>query len=223
MCSLFDLLTTVEEFYMYLTNKNVPFTDQGFPIFERCMFVRNYPQMVVPFDQRNSKLVTCRKKTMLCFYCSDKRIYPRIDRILRDLPVYRQYYGVVGFDLTVTADMDSEWQDLLMLANQLFTAVLAYNEIPIAFNLRTGSELSLKNLSGVPTGVICASGFLGCEKSKSPFDFSYLKKIFAVQPSKLMLYGKHDYTIEKQLSLCGIDFRVYDDFHRLSKEVSVYG
>ena len=43
-------------------------------------------------------------------------------------------------DATVTQDMDLEWQEEMMLLNQLFMAVLAVNDVRVVANLRTGSR-----------------------------------------------------------------------------------
>lgn len=122
-------------------------------------------------------------------------------------------------DVTVTSDMDEEWQEAIILLNHLFLAVLAVNGIKILLNTRTGGldpDVIFKN---TPHGVMVAAGFLGCDTTADECDYSFMKKILVLLPEKLILYGKHDKIAERQLDILGIDFRTYTDFHRLCKEV----
>ena len=61
---------------------------------------------------------------------------------------------------------------------------------------------------------MCASGFLGCNKTQSTLDYVYAAKILTVMPSKLLLYGKHDTIEEGHLDTLGIDYRCYTDVRR---------
>ena len=217
MHSLFDVFQCIDTLYNYLEQFKLEYNKSGFPIFTKEMFLCKYPQLVIPYYLRNNKIVDNKKSTLLCFYCPDFRIYPRFSKIEEDIATYKEYMGVIGSDITVTADMDIEWQNALMLLNQLHMVALAANDIKIVFNLRNGNGESLKNFSSVPKNIMCASGFLGCERQKSKTNFHYLTKVMSVKPSKLILYGKKDIIIENQLDLMGIDYKRYDDFHTISK------
>lgn len=74
--------------------------------------------------------------------------------------------GVIGFDLTVTSDMDVEWQREVMLLNQLGTALLAHSGIKIVHNMRCGRRSTLQCFDSVPKGVFCASGTLGLSNDR---------------------------------------------------------
>lgn len=154
-----DFIKLTDQYYSYLKSKSVSFTARGFPIFPPSVFLKRWPMLVVPFTQRHSRLVTSPRDTLLCFYGSDKSIYRRLERVFSDIAEYKKYMGAIMSDLTVTADMDPEYQDMLMLLNQLFTAVLAVNAIPVVFNTRCGGSSSLYNYSAVPKNIMCASGF----------------------------------------------------------------
>jgi len=136
------------------------------------------------------------------------------------LPEYRRYKGVIGLDITVTEDMDLEWQNAIMLLNQLFLAVLGCNGIKIVLNARNGSPSTLSNFSSVPKNVMCATSFLGCSNLKNDMNYSFISKILYLMPSKLLIYGKRDRIAEKQLDTMGIDYRIYPDMHRISKGVA---
>ena len=168
---------------------------------------------MVTFKERKSSLVVNPSKTVLCFYCPDERIYPRLDRVLLEIEEYRRFMGVVSTDVTVTKDMDIEWQRSTMLINQLFMAILAVNDIKVVLNLRNGLPETLDCFSTIPKGVTCASGLLGCMPTRDDTDFSYMEKLLKVLPSRVLLYGRNDPVMNRQLDLLGIPFRRYPDVH----------
>ncbi len=137
--------------------------------------------------------------------------------VLNDIPEYRKYVGVSFLDITVTEDMDYEWQKIIALLNCLFAAVLAVNGVKLVFNTRYAKLLQNEKSEVVPQGVMCISGFLGCDTILAD-DYNYIGKILFMLPSKLLIYGKHDAVAEAQLDRMGISYRQVKDFHRLYKE-----
>lgn len=211
-----DLCTIADKYYKYLKGK-IEFLEDGFPIFSKEMFLDSEPDIIVPFHCRNNKIVKDRKKTVICFYSGDADLYCRLEKIFDDLQEYKKYQGIIGLDITVTTDMDLEWQNMIMLVNQLFLAVAACNGIKIVMNARIGNQETVENLKGFPKRIICATSFLGCDNLQSEYDFGFLSKVLYILPLKLLIYGKHDRIAEKQLLTMGIDYRVYSDMHRLTK------
>lgn len=104
-----DLVKIAEEYIFYLKKHGVKFNKYGFPLLKREMFLDEWPDLILPYDFRKSLLNLNPKKTLICFYCGDKRIYPRLENILREIVEYRKFLGVVTIDITVTSDMDEEW------------------------------------------------------------------------------------------------------------------
>ena len=217
--SLYDIFVVVDGLYLYLSDKNIDFDEDGFPIFRSDMFLDEWPDMVVPFYRRNDKNVTNKKKTVICFFAKDCELYPRLSKLLSEIDEYKSFMGVIGFDLSITFDMDEEWQRIIALLNQLFLAVLAVNGVKIVFNSRSAGLSTNDIFKNVPQNIMVASGFLGCDCLKADHDFSYLGKIISILPQKLILYGKHDLIAENQLDTIGINYKVYMDYHRRSKEV----
>lgn len=216
--NLQDIFTCLDELYRYLERKDIAFDEGGFPIFRREMFLDSWPDLVVPYSQRHNQRVTDPGKTLLCFFEKDHNLYPRLGKILGEIDEYKRFMGITGLDITVTVDMDPEWERTIVLLNQLFMAVLAVNGIRIVLNTRTAGE-DVAVLGKFPQRVMAASGFLGCDLLSQDCDFSYLRKILLLLPDKLILYGKHDKIAEEQLDKMGINYKVYTDFHRLCKEV----
>ncbi|OXN01731.1 DUF4417 domain-containing protein [Bifidobacterium vansinderenii] len=212
-----DLIRLIENYQQYLKQHGVHFDDQGFPSMQSEWYLDRWPDQVVTYRERKSRLVTDPSRTALCFYCADERIYPRWERVLNELDEYRPFMGVIGSDVTVTLDMDLEWQRATILLNQLFDTVLAVNGIKLIQNLRIGSPSTLSCLLGVPEGVMAASGTLGCALT-SDGDLSYAVKLHTLKPSKVVLYGKRDPIMAQQLHSASIPYRWYRDAHALYKQ-----
>ena len=216
--NLNDVLSLTKKLYLYLEGR-IEFDEYGFPIFKPEMFLKVWPDLVIPYSQRKNRRVKNKKQTLLCFYDSDKNLYPRLANVIDEIGEYKEYLGVCGLDITITDDMDIEWQEYIFLLNQLFLAVLAVNGIKIVVNTRSAGLDESNAFRNIPQNATAASGFLGCDASKEERDFSYIIKILTLLPEKLIIYGKHDKYVESHLDTMGIDFRVYKDFHRLCKEV----
>ena len=112
--------------------------------------------------------------------------------------------------------MDFEYQNLIMLINQLFGAILAINGIKIIINTRSGDIKTLINFKSIPQKIMCASSFFGCELQKET-DIAFIYKIMLLRPSKLIIYGKRDKNAERLLNNMGIHYRYYPDFYSFSK------
>ena len=154
------------------------------------------------------------------YHSADAPLYVRLEKVFDELPDFKRFQGVIGLDITVTEDMDLEWQNAIMLLNQLYSAILGCNGIKIVLNARTGSSQTIHNFSCIPKNIVCATSFLGCRHLKNNTDFGFISKMLYLMPSKLMIYGKHDRIAENQLDTMGINYRVYPDFHRISKGVA---
>ena len=128
--------------------------------------------------------------------------------------------GVVGFDVTVTKDMDLEWQRAIILLNQLALAVLAVNGIKIIFNTRTGTSETRDMFKYVPKGIMIASGFRGGGKRYVKNNFEYLSKILLFLPSIVLIYGECDKETDDSLNNFGIVIKEYPAFRDLCKEVA---
>lgn len=218
--TLFELMHISDELYRYAYGK-IEFDSDGWPIFRKEHFLDKWPRDMVTFENRTSNLILSEAETVLCFYMGDIQNFRRFKNLLNDIPVYQRYLGVVVPDITITRDMDYEMQEMTMLANQLFAAVLAANNIKIVFNTRNGIQATTCHFKNVPRHVMCASGFLGCAHAENTISAApYIDKILGLMPGKLMIYGKHDVVVDNQLDLLGVDYRYYPDFHTRSKRAS---
>ena len=131
MRNLSEMLKCIDQYYEYLHIHKQKFTSDGFPIISPKCYLNTLPKFIVPFYHRNDKRITDPKKTVIAFFDKDSNIYPRFDKIFNDISEYKKFMGVASPDITLTEDMDSEWQNIIALANQLFIAILAINGIKI--------------------------------------------------------------------------------------------
>lgn len=219
--NLYELLVFSNEMINYLKIKGVIFDDDGFPIFKKEWFLNKWPDAVVTYYNRNNILfVKDKKKTLLCMFSSDVINYRRLANIYNEILEYQQFMGVIGLDITITEDMDKEWQRYVSLVNQLFLCVLAVNEIKIVLNTRCECGMYYEHFKNIPKGIMVASSSLGCKGASSEIDSNkYINKILFLLPDKLLLYGKKDEVTEEILSRMGISYRRFEDFHTLSKEI----
>jgi len=220
MHNLFEMFQIIDAYYSYLKARNFRFSDQGYPLFEEWMFLDEYPDLVVPIQQRKNRRVKAPARTVLCFFCGDKLIYPRYVHLFDEIKIYQSFMGIVEPDLTVTQDMDREWQDVLMLLNQLFMAVLAVNDVKVVLNTRIGLAKTFHAFNYIPRKIMVASGFLGGCRNMDNGEFAYLSKIMRLYPGKILLYGACDKTIMEQLNRMGLSYRKYMSFRTLCKEVA---
>lgn len=215
--NLRDTFLTIDHFHKYLDVIGMRFNEDGFPLVSSSCFLTEAPELVVPYSHRNSRLVRDPERTILCFHMSDVLNYRRVERVFSDLPEYRRFLAVAATDITVTADMEPEWQAAIMLTNALFLAVLAVNGIKVVANLRCGGRRSVRYLSWIPKGVACITSTLGCDDLADPSDCSFLAKVMLVRPDPLILYGKRDEIMIDQLLSLGFDVWHQLDSHALSK------
>lgn len=215
--NLNSLINFTNEMYIYLISKGMKFNENGFPIFDKSYFLFDYPDIIIPIQHWKSKFILNKKRTCLCFYCDDKFIYRRIDKIFDEINIYKEYMGIIEPDLTVTSDMDEEWQKFIILINQLILAFFCINGIKCIPNTRIGNDKMLILLNNFPKNIMFSSSFLGCKNTNS-FESNdrYINKVLTLLPSGLVLYGKKNLVLNHKLSYLGFDFKQYRDFHSLS-------
>ena len=219
--NLTNLLHIIDEYQIYLKAHGFKFSNNGLPIFTKDMFLDDWADLIIPYANRNNRIVKNKRRTLICFFDKDEHLYQRFIKVFDEIDEYKKYLGVVGIDVTFTNDMDEEWQKVTSLMNMLFMAILAVNGIKIVLNTRSAALNPQELFINIPKGVMAASGFLGCDKNKSKCDVRYISKILSIMPSKLIIYGKKDEIVENQLNMMGINYRRQIDFHVLSKKKEV--
>ncbi|MCF0128750.1 MAG: DUF4417 domain-containing protein [Pseudobutyrivibrio sp.] len=219
MKSLGDVFRIIDEYTLYLEDREFQFSAEGLPIFTKEMFLHDTPELLVPVQHRKNRRVKNPDKTVLVFFCDDTLIYRRLDKLLDEIDMYKDYMGIVQADVTVTADMDIEWQRAIMLLNQLVMAMFAVNGIKVVLNSRRGCKETMDMFRYMPKGICIASGYRGASQS-SKMDFSYLAKMLWFMPEKIYIYGAVDDSLCEQMLNMGLDYIIYPDFRSYCNEVA---
>ena len=214
--TLTDFILLVDELVILAKEFGVSFDSRGFPIFKKEWFLEQIPDLLIPYSKRHTKYVIDPKRTVLCHYSPDREIYPRLYNIAKDLLEYRRFLGVVMSDITITLDMDREWQDFIMLANLLYAAILGANGVKIIPNLRIGHATNIENLNVIPHKVMWATGFLGCPRD-NPWNMRFIYSVVSVDACFILIFGKRDKNAEDKLQVMNIPYKVYPDYHKLCK------
>jgi len=68
MNNLLDLFKIIDEYSIYLEKNGFPFTDEGYPIFSKDMFLSEIPDLLIPVQHRKNRRVNNKKKTVLVFF-----------------------------------------------------------------------------------------------------------------------------------------------------------
>lgn len=219
MKSLMDIFRWIDTLTVYLQEREFVFSPEGYPLFNKEMFLIEKPELIVPVNHRKDKRVKNKKKTLIAFFCGDIEIYRRLEKLLDEIEEYRPYMGVIGFDITVTKDMEIEWQRAIILLNQLVIAVFAVNGIKIILNTRMGSVETRDMFRYIPKGIVVASGFRGGTRKYEKTNFEYISKIITLLSDKVLIYGKCHKSVLAHLNQLGVAYYVYSDFRELCKEV----
>lgn len=211
------LIGIAESLVSIVKQAGIPFDSEGFPLIPAGSYADAAPADMIDWPHRGARFIDSPSYTAVCFFMADSKIYPRFEKLLDEVELYRQFAAVVMPDITVTADMDEQWQSFIMLLNQLFGAVLAAYGIKIIANSRSGSSNSRRHLKSIPKGVLCASGNLGCSNISRAYDYAYTEKILTIAPSQLLAYGKRDKIAFDQLATMGTPVVSYPDSHARKK------
>lgn len=218
-----NFLLLIDKLTIYLLERGFPFSKEGYPLFDKQMFLTDKPDLIVPVSHKNNQRIYKKynkKKTLIAFYCGDIPIYRRIAKLLDEIEQYRPYMGVIGCDVTVTKDMDIEWQRAIILLNQLVMAVFAVNGIKIVLNTRMGLNETKDMFKYLPKGITVASGFRGGTRKFVKTNFEYISKILFFLPNMLLIYGTCHNSVLSRLNQLGIDCTVYLAFRDFCKEVA---
>lgn len=206
--SLNDVLRLIERLQQDVIRGGISLDRAGFPQLPPEAFLDEVPDDMI--DWRHRHQVGDPSRTVVNFFMRDREVYRRLERLEDDISDYRCFMGATAPDVTVTMDMDLEFQRAIMQLNQLGMARVAIGGVKVVPNLRSGSSATVSCFSAIPPGVIWASSALGCRPLRVDTDFSFLDKVMCVRPSFVLLYGKSDRRVEEQLDSMGYCWRRYE-------------
>ncbi len=205
-----NLVEVAESLFLKLRQRGVCFTQDGFPIFKRDMILDAVPNDIIPY--KYIKSTTDKDVKAICFFQEDELLYPRLTSLEKDIPLFREYLGVCGLDLSPNLFWPIEQQLFNILLSQLYTAYLAVNRIKIIPNWRIGDLRTLKILDSYPRGSQFVVGTLGSVRNNKSSGIYYVRaKALASSPSRLLIYGKLESEYRQELIELGIPHIQYDD------------
>lgn len=219
MKNYIDLFKIFSELHAFLKDSGIQFTKEGYPIFREEFILREKPREILPFSHRNA----CKKKskTTVCFFENDKFLYRRLARLNQDLPVYKEFLGICGFDLSPRIGWSVESQKFNIALSQMAAIYLALHGVKIIPNFRIGLlEETISSLAVYPQGSPFALGVLGCYKRKiTQKDKIYLQtKILYALPSNIYIYGKLEDDLIDLLKDSGVSIKFFEDFRTANRK-----
>lgn len=220
-------IENASEMIKYLKHRNVGFSADGFPVMDDSWFLATEPDEILPFYNR--RYCRNKKKTCICFNSNDENLYPRISSILNDLPIYREYMGVMPMDISVSRYMLLETQKFNLLLNALFLSILGINGIKFAAPLRFGSmeTISLfKCYEKAPIGAIGSIGTRRNRKEDGGYEECALQLLrllfYRNRKMRVLVYGDVPITEIRDWRKNNVFIRSYCDFQKRSRERSKY-
>ena len=213
-----DLLRYANNLHKELQSEGIYFNDDGFPKFPEEIILKEIPDAVslCPMTQRLQ--ISNKENVILCHYENDTRIFQHLSDLEKWSEEAKKYYGVSGFDLSPRTGMNIDYQYLILLINQMATLRMGLYGCSIVPNFRIGSIETINTLKSYPEGIWYTAGVLGCFNGDLEYNIAYMKsKIMFANPHGLLIYGQLRKEYQMVLDEIGIQFRVFEDFQRISR------
>ena len=213
-----DEIQIIEALTKYLLERGVEFSEDGFPIFQAQWIIEDLPDAIVPFSKRHYFKID-KKKVSICFFENDKLLYPRFNKLFKEIETLEQYHSVCMMDISVSPFMFDCVQETNLLINMLYSCVLATNGIKIIPSFRSGSfetiQILTRNIGQVDYWIM---GAIGTQKVKKNVYLDYLfeSKCLILMPKRILIYGKPSKSTISCLNEYGIKYSIYKDFRYLS-------
>lgn len=181
-----------DDFKAFLT-KNADYTDiEEYPILDESKILNDIPDYIVPFD-KVKEYKGNKKKTAICFYCQDRTFLKVIHNPNNYIKMFKEYKGIIGFDLSIYTDMPIIKQKEQINENLSYTYYFGNCGICYYPNIRCGNDETIDEfLETIPKNSIIAIGTYGFIKTNDEkFEWYYfLNKILPIlKPKCILVYG----------------------------------
>lgn len=210
-----NLFQIYDRLYVYLKQKGISFTEDGYPIFRENMFTYEIPEEILPFNRRGE----CKNKTKtaLCTCQVDREVYPRIKHLDQDLEEWKSYMACIVFDLSPRIEWRTEIQKFNICLNKMAAIYLALHGVKLIGNLRVGSISTFPALLSYPKKIPFLVGSLGCTKNCTKEDLLFLEmKMIISQPSFVYVYGVFSDELKYLLESYNIAYKVFKSRREIS-------
>jgi hypothetical protein len=185
----------------------------GFPIFEKWMFIDNLPKEIIPYDHRLSAKV--KNNTVVCFYEKDSSLYRHLtkDKLFKVASELNKFGGFIGYDISIFIDFLRPFQEFYILANLVIDIFFIINGNKMIPNLRSDETYGESYFYLFKEAPIVCAGTLGCSK------YSTIKKKNKELIANYLLKNKGQQLIQYGSELVRLSNTIfYKSFRRVSHE-----
>lgn len=215
--TIFDVFAYL---YAELLGNGITF-DDGYPVFPEHIMLNRPPHDIKDMvDWSNRHQARKPAATVVVMYMDDKLLYRRLFRLEQDLPEYRRFLAVAGFDLSPRIGMDPKLQRFNLALSMMATIWLGLHGVRVVANWRIGDRSTLPALNGYPKCAMFAVGTLGCSHgTKQEQQYSELMlrtKILIVRPRHLLIYGPLRQQYRDVLDEFGVTYTHWREYRRRS-------
>ncbi|WP_140992173.1 DUF4417 domain-containing protein, partial [Bifidobacterium sp. UTCIF-36] len=204
-----------------LLASGITFTKDGYPIFpEHIMLGCNPNDISEMIDWRNRNKAENPANTIIVMYLDDEFLYRRLFRLKQDLPEYKRFLAVAGFDLSPRIGMDPELQRFNITLGMMATIWLGLHGVRIIPNWRIGDQSTLPALNAYPRNAMFAVGTLGCSHgTKQDKDYGEIMlrtKVLITDPQLLLIYGPLLEQNRMLMDKLGIPYKLWREYRHRS-------
>ncbi len=183
-----------------LKSKGIAFL-HGRPRVPLNMRYSDIPKYIETYEFRNEIPITKRKKSLICFFSMEDRLWNRLNTIEEDCLIYRQYGGIVGMDLSPSVNMLRPRQLHSILLNSIYDSLVAIRGIKVAINARIGDFGTNEVIDDFPKRETLVFGNLGCKGKFASYSFLQFQRwLEKEKPKNICLYGTFSKKDERRLS-----------------------
>lgn len=162
----------------------------GRPQVPLSMRYSDLPKHIETYEFRNEIPVTERKKSLICFYSMENRLWNRLNTIEEDCLIYREYGGIVGMDFSPSVNMLRPRQLHSILLNSIYDSLIAVRGIKVAINARIGDFGTNGIIDDFPKEGTLVFGNLGCKGMFALYSFLQFKRWLETEkPKNICIYG----------------------------------
>ncbi len=183
------LINWCDEKITELKNNNISFV-RGRPIVPEHMRYDDIPGYIETYQFRNEIPIEYRKKSLICFYSMEDRLWNRLKTLDSDCIIFSKFAGIVGMDFSPSVNMLKPRQLQSILINNIYDCLISLRGIKVAINSRIGDLSTNFIISDYPNNKTIIFGNIGCKRKFGAYSLLQFNKwIEKAQPKNICLYG----------------------------------
>ncbi len=157
----FNILKWCDDKISYLKTQGIQFKN-GIPQLPDRFVYKEKPRALSTFKYRGDIPKGVRPYALIAFYMFEEDLWPRMLKIDGDVKIFKEYGGIVGFDLSPSVGMLRPRQQLSILINAIYSCYCGTKEIPVLPNYRAGDLETTFDADFFPDDCSFMVSNLGC-------------------------------------------------------------